>query len=100
MNDNQKKIFSLALAATLTLIIVVVWFSLGEKSTNEALIKENRLSSISPIQVIKEEFSKAFSGFSASVADINSSSTDNISTSSISIETIEESTSTASTTNI
>jgi len=65
MNDNQKKIFSLALAATLTLIIVVIWYSFGDKKTNQVAGEkvESKLSSISPVQMIKDEFSKAFSEF-------------------------------------
>lgn len=93
MSENKKKIFSLALAAALTLVIVVIWYSFGDKKTNQVAGEEveSKLSSISPVQMIKDEFSKALSGFNASVADIDSSTT------SIPIEIIE-STSTASTT--
>ena len=101
MSDNQKKIFSLALAAVITLIIVVVWYSFGDKKNNQiAEETEPKLSSLSPMQVIKDEFSKAFSGIKASVADIDSSTTtESIGTSTdlIPIEIIEA-TSIASTT--
>ena len=94
MSENQKKIFSLIAAAALTLVIVVVWFSAGEKtSADKAAVEESKLSSLSPMQVIRDEFSKAFSGFNESVPDLDISST-----SSIPIEIIEVSTSTASTT--
>ena len=104
MTENQKKIFSLATAAVLTLIIVVIWYSLGDKSTQDKVagVEENKLSSLSPMQVIKDEFSKAFSNFNASVADISSTTTGTTTLitdgQAIPIEIIE-STSTASTTN-
>jgi len=87
MSENKKKIFSLALAAVLTLIIVVIWYSFGDKKSNQVAGEkvESKLSSISPVQMIKDEFSKAFSGFNDKVNEP--------------VEIIE-STSTASTTNI
>ena len=76
MPDNQKKIFSLITAAALTLVIVVVWFSAGDK-TAASLDgqEESKLSSLSPMQVIKDEFSKAFAGFDDKVAEIEGTST-------------------------
>lgn len=64
--DSQKKILSLVLAFILTLFIVGFWFSFDRKSASNDMAGEevSKLSSISPIQMIKEEFSKAFSGFS------------------------------------
>ena len=62
--ENEKRVFSLVAAIILTLIIVFVWFSFGARDeVSEVAVKETKLSSISPIQVIKDEFSKAFSGF-------------------------------------
>ena len=73
MTDNQKKIFSLALAAVITLVIVVIWYSLGDKKNNQiAEETEIKLSSVSPMQVIKDEFSKAFAGFNEKVTDMAS----------------------------
>jgi len=102
MPDNKKKIFSLVTAIILTLIIVVVWFSFTNVSSPNSVNEENKLSSFSPMQVIKDEFSKAFSNFKSTTENISSSSESLISsstgTSSIPIEVIDEGTSTASTT--
>jgi len=69
--DNQKRVFSLIMAIILTLIIVIIWFSFSDNSTANKLADEgNKLSSISPMQVIKEEFSKAFSNFKEIKEDI------------------------------
>ena len=75
--ENQKKIISLVTAVILTFIIVIVWFSFSGKSINGQLAEEgdNKLSSVSPMQVIKDEFSKVFSGFNDAVTEIESSST-------------------------
>ena len=59
--DNQKKFFSLVLALVLTFFIVGFWYSFTSdssvnKKTGES---ENKLSSVSPWQIIKDEFSKA-----------------------------------------
>lgn len=78
MPDNQKKIFSLAVAIILTLIIVVVWFSFSRVSSDEQIAEEAeaKLSSVRPWQMIKDEFSKAFSGFNqGETASSTSSST-------------------------
>jgi hypothetical protein len=105
--DNQKKIFSLVTAIILTLVIVVVWFSFTDNSVDNNFVSEgNKLSSISPIQLIKEEFSKAFSGFkdateaikeiSSTTPDENNSdlmigtSTEDFSTSSVEVGTTSE----------
>ena len=94
--DNQKKIVSLVLAVILTAIIVSVWFTYSDKGENKIASEEpNKLSSVSPFQMIKEEFSKAFSGFK----EMTSSTTEEIiSTSTVQIEIIEA-TSTATSTN-
>ena len=75
MPENNNKIFSVAMAAILTLVIVVVWFSFSKDSANDqvAVEKSNKLSSLSPWQVIKEEFSKAFSGLSEEFEAVSSS---------------------------
>ena len=89
MTENQKKIFSLATAAILTLIIVVVWSSSPASSANGQLTAEktDKLSSLSPLQVIKDEFSKAFSGFSEKAAALQGTTTQ--STSTVPIEILE-----------
>ena len=96
MPDNQKKIFSLISAVVLTLVIVVVWFSFTSSSANTQLAaeqSESKLSSLSPMQVIKDEFSKAFSGFNSSVASSSPQSTSTLeSTSTIPIEIVTEAT--------
>jgi biopolymer transport protein ExbD len=65
--DNQKNIISLVLAVLLTLIIVFVWSPFKNNRSKEVSIdsetEESRLSSISPIAVIKEEFSRMWSVF-------------------------------------
>jgi hypothetical protein len=70
--DNQKKIFSLVTAGVLTVIIIVVWLSFNKTSINTKVEDPDKLSSISPVQVIKEEFSKALSGFKESTEEISS----------------------------
>ena len=75
--DNQKKFFSLVLALVLTFFIVGFWYSFTSdssvnKKTGES---ENKLSSVSPWQIIKDEFSKVFSGFNDKVANLESIST-------------------------
>jgi hypothetical protein len=74
--DNEKKIFSLITAVTLTLIIVVVWFSFTDISTGSKVVRaeQNKLSSVSPFQVIKDEFSKVFSNFDEKVDSLASTS--------------------------
>lgn len=79
--DNEKKVFSLVTAGVLTLIIFIVWISFTRTSktlsTEQVATEDKTLSSISPIQVIKEEFGKAISNFK----EITASSTIGISTS-------------------
>jgi methyl-accepting chemotaxis protein len=90
--DNQKKIFSLVTAVILTLIIVGLWFSLT--SDSDKVAEKNapsKLSSISPMQVIKDEFSKAFSNFNENMSDLKSTST-------VTEEIISEATTTATST--
>jgi hypothetical protein len=81
MPDNQKKILSLAVAAILTFIIVITFFSLGDKTAANQVEKEDaKLSSISPIQLIKDEFSKAFSNFNELKDNLESTTTESTST--------------------
>lgn len=78
--DSEKKIFSLITASVLTLIIVVVYFSYGEKKSDDLIdVKnENKLSSISPLKMIKEEFSKAFATAKESLNMNNQISTSSV----------------------
>lgn len=64
-DDRQKKIFSFVSAFVLTLIILVVWLSFSKRSDDNLVLgkAENKLSSVSPLQMIKDEFSEAFAGF-------------------------------------
>lgn len=81
--DKQKKIFSLVSAAVLTVIIVGSYFSLTDNLGPDQ-VKENepsKLSSVRPLQMIKEEFSKVFS------------KPDSLSSSSLPVEIIEATTS-------
>jgi hypothetical protein len=89
--DNQKRIFSFVGAGILTIIIFVVWLSFSRVSIETEITDEDKLSSISPMQVIKDEFSKALSNFK----DMTSSTTIN---SSVPVEIIELSTSTSTST--
>jgi len=93
MPDNKKKIISLVVAIVLTFFVVGLWYSLTSDSVDNVAIEEkvNRLSSISPWQMIKDEFSRAFSGFD--------NKSDEISTTTVPVEIIEV-TNTATSTNI
>lgn len=77
MPDNSKKIFSLITAVVGTLVIVSLWFSFTrDTSVDSAGVKEeSKLSSLSPMQVIKDEFGKAFSNFNEQMVSIKGSST-------------------------
>lgn len=91
--ENEKRVFSLVSAIVLTLVIVFVWFSFGgEDEPKEVAVEETKLSSISPIQVIKDEFSKAFSGFNEDVSQVLGTTTESEAVA------LSESTTTASTT--
>jgi hypothetical protein len=74
--DNQKKFFSLVLALVLTLFIIGFWFSFMNNSSDNKTASggSDKLSSVSPWQVIKDEFSKAFSGFSTDLSSTTESS--------------------------
>ena len=77
-------------AVVLTLIIVVVWYSFTSSSASDNKIdNQDKLSSISPMQVIKDEFSKLFSTLGSNVKASSSTST-------IPIEIIKEETSSPS----
>ena len=81
MPDNQKKILSLAVAAALTILIVLTFFSIGDKtSADQSVIEDDTLSSISPIQLIKDEVSKAFSNFNEAKDGLKSTITESTST--------------------
>ena len=95
--DNEKRLISFIMATVLTLVIVVFWFSFTASTAGNQISEkdQDKLSSVSPMQVIKDEFSKALSGFdtqihsgSSSTIPVEvipenlSSSTENISTSS------------------
>ena len=69
--DNQKKFFSLITAFILTLVIVGFWLSFNYNSSTDqtADVSQDKLSSLSPLQVIKDEFSKAFAGFDGNASD-------------------------------
>jgi hypothetical protein len=101
-SDGQKKIVSLVTAVILTLIIVFVWYSFSNSNGSEELAvnEPSKLSSISPVQMIKDEFSKAFSNFKETTEQLDLSTTTE-STSTVPIVPIEiiEATSTATTTN-
>ena len=73
MPDNKKKIISLATATAITLVIIVIWFSFNTSSANtkEGREEVNKLSSVSPMQVIKDEFSKAFASYNSMKSDLN-----------------------------
>lgn len=96
--DNQKRIFSFVSAAIVTLVIFVVWLSFGDDPIETKLVKEDTLSSLSPIQVMKEEFSKALSDFKESTESM-SSTTDYFGSSTVPVEVVE-STSTATSSDI
>ena len=72
--DNQKKMFSLVTAAALTVIIFVVWLSFNGVS-NQPKADSSKLSSVSPLGVIKDEFSKAFSNFKDITTEMNATDT-------------------------
>lgn len=92
MTENQKKLFSLILAAVITLIIAGLWFSFSGSPADQASAEaQDKLSSVSPWQVIKDDFSQAFSNFNKST-DIPSST--------VPVEVInDEASSTATSTN-
>jgi len=70
-SDHQKKIFSFVSALVLTLVIIVVWLSFSQKSGDNFAVdrQENKLSSVSPIQMIKDEFSEAYSSFNKQIEE-------------------------------
>lgn len=93
--DSQKKLISLSVAVIITLIIVVVWFSFSNISVDNKIAgtDSDKLSSISPIQVIKDEVAKIFTSFSNITAE---KPVENIlSSSTLPVEIIIEGTSTA-----
>ena len=60
--DNRKRVFSLVSALVLTLVILILWLSAGSSQISPQ-VEESKLSSISPMQVIKDEFTKAVADF-------------------------------------
>jgi len=72
-SDSQKSLFSIVTALVLTFFVVALWFSFSNNSSDDQ-VNNDKLSSISPMQVIKEEFSKMFSVFDSNISDSASSS--------------------------
>ncbi len=60
--DHQKKIISLVFALVLTFFIVGLWFSFDQNTSDADQVNNEpkKLSSFSPLQVIKDQFAKAF----------------------------------------
>ena len=99
--DNQKKIFAFVGAGVLTLVIIIAWLGFTTSAANTKVENPDKLSSLSPWQIIKDEFSKALTNFKQTTTDISSTS-ESLSSSTIPIQVIEATstaTSTASTTN-
>lgn len=96
--DNQKKLFSLITAIILTLVIVFVWFSFTDKPADgqDVIAEEDKLSSISPLQMIKDEFSKAMSNFNSAVSETETGSS-TLSDNTVPIEIIDATTTATST---
>ena len=99
--DQQKRVIALVSAAVLTLVVVVVWFSFTARlSRDEAdLNAENKLSSLSPMQVIKDVFTGIFSDFKDQTSTMATSTEQATSSNNLSSSTVEviEATSTGST---
>jgi hypothetical protein len=76
--DNRKRVFSLVSALVLTLVILILWLSTGSSQVLPQA-EESKLSSISPMQVIKDEFTKAVSDFKENtnqdIEEVSSSTT-------------------------
>ena len=90
--ENQKKVMSLVLALILTLFIVGLWFSFSYNSSNEtAGGEQNKLSSVSPWQVVKDEFSKAFSGLKGEMFDTTEESSTTVQVEIVSDDLIDNS---------
>jgi hypothetical protein len=87
--DNRKRVFSLVSALVLTVVILILWLSAGSSQVLPPA-EENKLSSISPMQVIKEEFTKAVSDFK----DNTNQDSGEVSSSTIPVEVIVATTST------
>jgi hypothetical protein len=86
---EQRKIISLLTAIVLTIIIVAVWFSFSSFGKNQRPGDDSRLSSVSPFQMIREQFSEAFSDL-----DKGMTALEEVSSSTILLETINSATST------
>lgn len=73
--DNQKSTFSVIMALVLTFFVVALWYSFSRNSSSDQAVQDdNKLSSISPLQVIKDEFSKLGAIFSGNNINQASSS--------------------------
>jgi hypothetical protein len=59
--SHEKNVVSLVLAGLFTFIIFSVWLGFG--SNKDIQEETNKLSSVSPIQIIKEEFGRAYTDF-------------------------------------
>ena len=86
--DNQKKIFSLVVAGILTLVIIFVWLSFTNSAVNTQTDNSDKLSSVSPTQAIKDEFSNALSSLKQDTSQVSSST----GTDTIPIEVVESTT--------
>ena len=94
--NNQKKVFSLVLALIITLFIVGFWVSFTNNSAADQSTgnSTDKLSSVSPWQVVKDDFSNAFSGLNGST------SSPQVSSSPIPVEVVSDNLATSTGTSI
>jgi len=78
--DSQKRVISLVFSLVITIFVVGIWYSFSEKkgSTELSADEQSKLSSLSPIQVIKDEFSRMFADIKQGADVISSTTLDNI----------------------
>lgn len=84
--DNKKRIFSFTGAGILTVIIIVVWLSFSNSAVSNQADSSDKLSSVSPLQAIKDEFTNALSSYKQNILKV---STTTESSSSIPIEIVD-----------
>lgn len=90
--DNKKKIFSFVMALIFTFFIVGLWFSFSNNSVSDkASGVQDKLSSVSPWQVIKDDFSKAFSGLNGEMFDTTEESSTTVQVEIVSDDLIDNS---------
>ena len=87
--EGQKKIISFFVAGIITVTIVTAWSSFGDNVPREQETG-NKLSSISPAQVIKDEISKAVTDIKGIFGNSTTESTSTLSTSTIPIEIVSD----------